>query len=50
MGTKKLERVLKLLAELLNAESPRTAEELRSKIKMYPDDIVAFRRAFNRDR
>ena len=50
MGTKKLERVLKLLAELLNAESPRTAEELRSKIKMYPEDIVAFRRAFNRDK
>jgi len=51
-----VERILKLLAELLNAESPRTAEELKigvnnlSDMQMYPDDLVAFRRAFNRDK
>jgi predicted DNA-binding transcriptional regulator YafY len=50
VAAQKLERVLKLLAELLNAESPRTADELRNKIKMYPNDLKAFRRAFNRDK
>ena len=51
-----VERILKLLAELLNAESPRTAEELKTRVnnlsdmQMYPDDLVAFRRAFNRDK
>ena len=50
MASEKLERILKLLAELLNSSTPRTAEELRSKIKMYPDDLVAFRRQFNRDK
>ena len=50
MASEKLERILKLLAELLNSSTPRTAEEIRSKIRMYPDDIVAFRRQFNRDK
>ena len=50
MASEKLERILKLLAELLNSSTPRTAEVLRSKIKMYPDDLVAFRRQFNRDK
>lgn len=50
MAAKKLERQLKLLAELLNAESPRTAQELREKVKMYPDDLVAFRKRFSEDK
>ena len=41
---------LKLLAELLNAESPRTAQELREKVKMYPDGLVAFRKRFAEDK
>ncbi len=50
MAAKKLERQLKLLAELLNAESPRTAQELREKVKMYPDGLVAFRKRFAEDK
>ena len=50
MASTKLERQLKLLAELLNAESPRTAQELRDKVGMYPDDLVAFRKRFSQDK
>lgn len=50
MAAEKLERILKLLAELLNASTPQTAEELRSKINMYPDNLVAFRKQFSRDK
>ena len=41
MASEKLERILKLLAELLNSSTPRTAEELRSKIKMYTKVVIA---------
>ena len=41
---------LKLLAELLNAESPITAQELRNKVGMYPDGLVAFRKRFSEDK
>ena len=50
MAAEKLERILKLLAELLNASTPLTAEELRTKIDMYPDNLVAFRKQFSRDK
>jgi len=50
MAAEKLERILKLLAELLNASAPQTAEELRRKINMYPDNLVAFRKQFSRDK
>ena len=50
MASTKLERQLKLLAELLNAESPRTAQELRNKVGMYPDDLAAFRKRFSEDK
>ena len=50
MAAEKLERILKLLAELLNAPAPLTADELRSKIGMYPDNLVAFRKQFSRDK
>ena len=50
MTSKKLERTLNLLAELLNAESPKTAAELKARVGMYPDDLAAFRRTFDRDK
>jgi|TARA_B100001094_G_scaffold331433_1_gene399736 predicted DNA-binding transcriptional regulator YafY len=50
MATEKLERILKLLTELLNASTPKTADELRNKINMYPDNLVAFRKQFSRDK
>tara|TARA_B100000686_G_C16798832_1_gene984401 strand:+ start:3578 stop:4513 length:936 start_codon:yes stop_codon:yes gene_type:complete len=50
MTSRKLERTLNLLAELLNAESPKSAEELRKRVGMYPEDKAAFRRTFDRDK
>ncbi|MGB1490337.1 MAG: helix-turn-helix transcriptional regulator [Acidimicrobiales bacterium] len=50
MAAEKLERILKLLAELLNASGPLTADELRTKIGMYPENLVAFRKQFSRDK
>ena len=50
MAAEKLERILKLLAELLNASAPLTADELRTKIGMYPENLVAFRKQFSRDK
>ena len=50
MAAEKLERILKLLAELLNASTPLTAEELRHKVHMCPDNLVAFRKQFSRDK
>ena len=46
----KLERLLKLLAVLLDTPIPLTAEEIRSKIGGYPDAQASFRRAFERDK
>jgi len=46
----KLERLLKLLALLLDAARPLTADELRVKLEAYPDNQASFRRAFERDK
>ncbi len=46
----KLERLLNLTAALLHTERPLTAEQIRERIPGYPDDLVAFRRAFSRDK
>jgi predicted DNA-binding transcriptional regulator YafY len=46
----KLERLLNLLAALLDTGRPLTAEELQQRVPGYPDNEVAFRRAFSRDK
>ncbi len=46
----KLERLLKLLAALLDTPVPLTAEDLRRRIGGYPDSQASFRRAFERDK
>jgi proteasome accessory factor B len=46
----KLERLLKLTAELLETERPLTADELRMRIDGYPESTASFRRAFERDK
>jgi len=46
----KLERLLKLLALLLDAARPLTADELRNKLEAYPENQASFRRAFERDK
>ena len=34
----------------MNASAPLTADELRTKIGMYPENLVAFRKQFSRDK
>ena len=46
----KLERLLNLITALLETTRPLTAEELRSRVPGYPDNLAAFRRAFERDK
>lgn len=46
----KLERLLNLTAALLDTGRALTAAELRERIEDYPDDPVAFHRAFERDK
>lgn len=46
----KLERLLKLLAVLIDTEQPLSAEELRRRIGGYPDNQSSFRRTFERDK
>ncbi|MGI9608165.1 MAG: helix-turn-helix transcriptional regulator [Acidimicrobiales bacterium] len=46
----KLERLLKLLAALLDTPVPLTAEDLRRRIGGYAEKDDAFRRAFERDK
>ena len=46
----KLERLLKLLAALLDTTQPLTADDLRQKIGGYPDMDASFNRAFERDK
>ena len=48
MSSPKLERLLNLTALLLNASLPVSAEQIQTALD-YPDDVVAFRRAFERD-
>jgi proteasome accessory factor B len=50
MAVAKLERLLDLIAELLHAERPLTAEELHRRIPGYPADKDSFKRAFERDK
>ncbi len=46
----KLERLLNLIAALLEAPRPLTARELQERVAGYPDQHDAFRRAFERDK
>ena len=46
----KLERLLNLTAVLLETDIALTASNIRRRIEGYPDDEVAFRRAFERDK
>ena len=50
MAVAKLERLLDLIAELLHAERPLTADELHGRIPGYPPDKDSFKRAFERDK
>lgn len=50
MSTAKLERLLNLTALLLAAPRPLAAEDIQDKLEQYPRDLVAFRRAFERDK
>lgn len=46
----KLERLLNLIAALLDAARPLSAEELRQRVDGYAENLAAFRRAFERDK
>lgn len=46
----KLERQLGLLATLLHTEYPLRSTEIQQRVEGYPEDRVAFRRAFERDK
>ena len=46
----RLERLINLVAALLHAEQPLTAEELRNRLPGYAEDHATFRRAFERDK
>jgi len=46
----RLERLINLVAALLHADRPLTADELRNRLPGYAEDHGAFRRAFERDK
>ncbi|MEA2844645.1 MAG: proteasome accessory factor [Actinomycetota bacterium] len=46
----RLERLINLVAALLDSERPLTIEELRSRLPGYAENDGAFRRAFERDK
>lgn len=46
----KLERQLGLLAALLHTTTPLRASEIQRRVDGYPEDKIAFRRAFERDK
>lgn len=46
----RLERLINLVAALLAAERPLSAEELRERVPGYAEDRMAFQRAFERDK
>jgi proteasome accessory factor B len=50
MAIDKLERQLGLLAALVHTERPLRASEIHARVEGYPEDNVAFRRAFERDK
>ena len=49
-SNEKLERMMNLAAALLSSERPLSAAEIAKRVSGYPDDKVAFRRAFQRDK
>jgi len=46
----RLERLINLVAALLDATRPLSADDLRQRVPGYPDDKNTFRRAFERDK
>jgi proteasome accessory factor B len=50
MSAAKLERLLNLTALLLDAATPVPADQIRRDVPGYPEERVAFRRAFERDK
>jgi len=46
----RLERLINLVAALLDAERPLTVDQLRDRLPGYADDKATFRRAFERDK
>ena len=50
MSAAKLERLLNLTALLLAAPRPVSAEDIQEQLELYPRDLTAFRRAFERDK
>ncbi len=50
MAVSKVERLLTLMAVLLEAPRPLTASEVRGRVPGYPDVLSSFHRAFERDK
>jgi proteasome accessory factor B len=50
MSKAKLERLLNLTALLVDTPRPLSAQEIHERMEGYPDDQVAFRQAFERDK
>lgn len=50
MSKAKLERLLNLTALLIETPRPLTASDIHERMEGYPDDAVAFRQAFERDK
>jgi proteasome accessory factor B len=50
VAVSKVERLLTLMAVLLEASRPLTASEIRARVPGYPDVDSSFRRAFERDK
>lgn len=50
MSAPKLERLLNLMALLLDTPRPLTAEQIREQLDVYPEEQASFRRAFERDK
>lgn len=46
----KLERLLNLIAVLLDTDKPLSRETIRSRVEGYPEALPSFRRAFERDK
>jgi proteasome accessory factor B len=47
---RRLERLINLVATLLEADHPLTARDVRLRVPGYPEDKAAFRRTFERDK
>lgn len=46
----RIERLINLTAALLNTERPLSADQIRERVPGYPDEKLAFRRQFERDK